>query len=102
MPTIINESDGRQPAAMPTLESSMRILFIADPLEQFKIYKDTTFAMMEEAARRGHAISHAQARTSCRWKAAACWWMPVASPSPMSARAITRPGTSWMMCIASR
>ncbi|MBA4709883.1 glutathione synthase [Aquitalea aquatica] len=39
----------------------MRILFIADPLEQFKIYKDTTFAMMEEAARRGHAISHAQA-----------------------------------------
>ena len=39
----------------------MRILFIADPLEQFKIYKDTTFAMMEEAARRGHAISYAQA-----------------------------------------
>ncbi|POZ63242.1 glutathione synthase [Chromobacterium alticapitis] len=39
----------------------MRILFIADPLEHFKIYKDTTFAMMEEAHRRGHAVSFAEA-----------------------------------------
>lgn len=35
----------------------MNILFIADPIEQFKIYKDTTFAMMREAQRRGHAIT---------------------------------------------
>lgn len=35
----------------------MNILFVADPLESFKIYKDTTFAMMREAARRGHRIS---------------------------------------------
>jgi hypothetical protein len=28
----------------------------ADPLESFKIYKDTTFAMMREAQRRGHTI----------------------------------------------
>jgi glutathione synthase len=35
----------------------MKILFIADPLESFKIYKDTTFAMMREAQRRGHHIS---------------------------------------------
>jgi glutathione synthase len=35
----------------------MNILFIADPLESFKIYKDTTFAMMREARRRGHRIS---------------------------------------------
>ncbi len=35
----------------------MHILFIADPLESFKIYKDTTFAMMREAQRRGHTIS---------------------------------------------
>jgi glutathione synthase len=35
----------------------MNILFIADPLESFKIYKDTTFAMMREAVRRGHRIS---------------------------------------------
>jgi len=34
----------------------MDILFIADPLSRFKIYKDTTYAMMAEAARRGHAI----------------------------------------------
>ena len=34
----------------------MQILFIADPLDQFKIYKDTTFSMMREAARRGHRI----------------------------------------------
>ena len=27
----------------------MRIAFIADPLESFKIYKDSTFAMMEAA-----------------------------------------------------
>ena len=30
----------------------MDILFIADPLSRFKIYKDTTYAMMAEAARR--------------------------------------------------
>ena len=34
----------------------MKLLFVADPLEVFKIYKDTTFAMMREAARRGHAL----------------------------------------------
>ncbi len=35
----------------------MNILFVADPIESFKIYKDTTFAMMREAQRRGHGIS---------------------------------------------
>ncbi len=35
----------------------MNLLFIADPLESFKIYKDTTFAMMREAQRRGHTIA---------------------------------------------
>jgi glutathione synthase len=34
----------------------MRILFVADPLASFKIYKDTTFAMMREAQRRGHTV----------------------------------------------
>ena len=34
----------------------MDILFIADPLASFKIYKDTTFAMMREAQKRGHQI----------------------------------------------
>ena len=35
----------------------MNILFVADPLAAFKIYKDTTFAMMREAQRRGHRLS---------------------------------------------
>ena len=34
----------------------MNILFVADPLDTFKIYKDTTFSMMREAQRRGHAV----------------------------------------------
>lgn len=35
----------------------MNILFVADPLDQFKIHKDTTFAMMREAQRRGHRVA---------------------------------------------
>lgn len=35
----------------------MNILFVADPLEVFKIYKDTTFSMMREAQRRGHRVA---------------------------------------------
>jgi glutathione synthase len=34
----------------------MKIAFICDPLSGFKIYKDSTYAMMLEAARRGHAL----------------------------------------------
>jgi glutathione synthase len=34
----------------------MKIAFLADPLSGFKTYKDSTFAMMREAARRGHTI----------------------------------------------
>ena len=34
----------------------MQILFVADPLESFQTYKDTTFSMMREAQRRGHQI----------------------------------------------
>ncbi len=35
----------------------MQILFIADPLESFQIYKDTTFAMMRAAQKRGHTLA---------------------------------------------
>jgi glutathione synthase len=35
----------------------MNILFVADPLEVFRIYKDTTFSMMREAQRRSHRIA---------------------------------------------
>jgi glutathione synthase len=34
----------------------MQLLFIADPLESFKTYKDSSFAMMREAAARGHTL----------------------------------------------
>jgi glutathione synthase len=34
----------------------MKFAFLADPLDHFKTYKDTTYAMMVEAARRGHVI----------------------------------------------
>ncbi|MEJ8814956.1 glutathione synthase [Variovorax ureilyticus] len=40
----------------------MHFLFVADPIEHFKIYKDTTFSMMREAQRRGHAISVCEPR----------------------------------------
>ena len=34
----------------------MRLLFVADPLEDFKIAKDSSFTMMREAAARGHTL----------------------------------------------
>jgi glutathione synthase len=34
----------------------MKIAFLTDPLAQFKTYKDSTYAMMVEAAGRGHRI----------------------------------------------
>ena len=34
----------------------MKIAFIADPLDDFKIYKDTTYAMMRESAARNHEL----------------------------------------------
>lgn len=34
----------------------MKFAFVADPLDHFKTYKDSTYAMMAEASRRGHEI----------------------------------------------
>ena len=45
----------------------MHLLFVADPIEHFKIYKDTTFSMMREAQRRGHDISVCEPR-HLRWQ----------------------------------
>ena len=42
----------------------MKLLFVADPLEVFKPYKDSTFAMMREAASRGHALCGLRAGAS--------------------------------------
>lgn len=35
----------------------MKLLFIADPLQDFKIYKDSTYAMMQEAQQRGWSVA---------------------------------------------
>jgi len=35
----------------------VKLLFVADPLESFAIYKDSTFAMMRAAQRRGHRVA---------------------------------------------
>src|ERR1700751_1515998 len=45
----------------------MKLLFVADPLDTFKIYKDSTFAMMREASRRGHTLWATQPVT-LRWR----------------------------------
>ena len=40
----------------------MKLAFVLDPLPQLKAYKDSSIAMMREAARRGHAIFALEAR----------------------------------------
>ena len=45
----------------------MKLLFIVDPLPGFKIYKDSTYAMMVEAAKRGHAL-HFMMQEGMVWK----------------------------------
>ena len=41
----------------------MKLAFVVDPLEDLKAYKDSSIAMMREAARRGHAVSAFEARS---------------------------------------
>lgn len=41
----------------------MKLAFVVDPLEELKPYKDSTVAMMREAARRGHEVSAFEARS---------------------------------------
>ena len=45
----------------------MNLLFVADPLESFQTYKDSTYAMMREAARRGHGLAACEPR-HLRWQ----------------------------------
>ena len=49
----------------------MQILFVADPLESFQIYKDTTFAMMRELQARGHTLAACQPK-DIRWQQGEC------------------------------
>jgi glutathione synthase len=45
----------------------MKLAFVVDPLDSFKIYKDTTFAIMREAAARGHAL-HVMEQDDLLWR----------------------------------
>jgi glutathione synthase len=49
----------------------MHILFVADPLESFKIYKDTTFVMMRELQKRGHTLAACETK-DIRWQRGEC------------------------------
>jgi glutathione synthase len=41
----------------------MKLAFVLDPLEDLKAYKDSSIAMMREAARRGHEVHALEARS---------------------------------------
>ncbi len=45
----------------------MKLAFVADPLPSFKIHKDSTYAMMAEAAKRGHEL-HFTLQEGLMWK----------------------------------
>src|SRR4029079_6005767 len=78
----------------------MQLLFVAEPLETFKTYKDTTFAMMRTAAARGHALLacepkdlvwerggrvSAQGRTiALAAPSSAAWFVETAAPASMA------------------
>ena len=54
----------------------MKLLFVADPVESFKTHKDTTFAMMRELQRRGHAIAVCEPR-HLHWQRGSAGAQPV-------------------------
>ena len=45
----------------------MKLAFVVDPLDSFKIYKDTTFAIMREAQARGHVL-YAMEQQDLAWR----------------------------------
>ena len=71
------------------------LLFVADPLESFQTYKDSTFAMMREAASRGHALL-ACGPQDIRWERG--------SPVTAMVRDITLSGDAhdWFKAVARR
>ena len=73
----------------------MKLLFVADPLESFKIYKDSSFAMMREAASRGHTLAACEPR-QLRWV--------LGSPVTAQVREISLTGdaTHWFNITAER
>jgi glutathione synthase len=49
------------------MAQGLSLLFIVDPLDDLKAYKDTSIAMMREAARRGHDVWACEA-AALRWR----------------------------------
>src|SRR4051812_27785742 len=45
----------------------MKLAFVVDPLDELKIYKDTTYAIMREAAQRGHEL-YATLQEGLAWR----------------------------------
>ncbi len=77
----------------------MHLLIVADPVESFKIYKDTTFAMMRELQRRGHAIAVCEPR-HLHWNRGS------AGAAPVTARVrditLTGDADTWFKVTAER
>jgi len=71
----------------------VKLLFVADPLESFKTHKDSTFAMMREAARRGHSLLACEPQ-GMRWRRG--------EPVTASVREITLTGDAhdWFQVVA--
>lgn len=73
----------------------MKLLFVADPLERFKIYKDSTYAMMREAERRGHEL-WACTPADLRWSDGRVWaYARPVTLLPVDREAEHQPGVAW-------
>ena len=73
----------------------MNILFIVDPLASFKIKKDTSFAMMREAQKRGHQVSACEV-PHIQWQRGECVKAQVQDLH------LTGDATTWFEVTASR
>ena len=73
----------------------MNILFIVDPLSSFKIKKDTSFAMMREAQKRGHHVSACEV-PHIQWQRGEC------VKAQVQDLRLTGDATTWYEVTASR
>jgi glutathione synthase len=79
---------------LTALNLPLSLLVVADPLESFKTYKDSTFRMMREAARRGHRLLASEPQ-HLRWQ--------LGGPVSATVREITLTGDahSWFAVTAT-
>ncbi len=82
--------------------ASLKLLFVADPLETFKTYKDTTFAMMRAASARGHALLACEPKDLVweRGGRVAARVRPIALAGPGSAAWFSESGAPASMALA--